>query len=189
MVDERGGIGELIVVEGEYDAFGPRIEADDARLFAQQFDLQGGHEMLDLDRAGAEAINQFGGEAFEFGGIRKVRGAAIEAEAQRQILDIGLGDEDGHAKIDLRRPALGDFFVAFYSIALFHVGDRFFEHGLVQLDADLFHMAGLLLAEQITEAANVHVMAGELEACTQCVELLHHLKAALRLARELLAVG
>jgi hypothetical protein len=42
--------------------------------------------------------------------------------------------------------------------------DGFLEHLLVELDADFADMARLLLAQQIAGAADVEVVAGELEA-------------------------
>jgi hypothetical protein len=47
--------------------------------------------------------------------------------------------------------------------------DRIFQHLLVELDADLADMAGLLFAEQVAAAADVEVVAGKLEAGPQAV--------------------
>ncbi len=54
---------------------------------------------------------------------------------------------------------------------------RFLEELLVELDADLADMAGLFFAQQIAGAADVEVVAGELEARAQRVERLHDFEA------------
>ena len=56
---------------------------------------------------------------------------------------------------------------------------RLLQHLLVKLEADLLDVAGLLLAEQIAGAADVEVVAGELEAGAERVERLQHLQAPL----------
>ena len=53
---------------------------------------------------------------------------------------------------------------------------RLLEELLVELDADLADMAGLLLAQKVAGAADVEVVAGELEARAQRVEGLHDLE-------------
>ena len=60
------------------------------------------------------------------------------------------------------------------------VGDRLFQHLLIELDADLADMAGLLLAQQIAGAADVEIVAGQREAGAELVERLHHFEPALR---------
>ena len=63
------------------------------------------------------------------------------------------------------------------------LGDRVLQHLLVELDADLADVAGLLLAQQIAAAADVEVVAGELEAGAQAVQRLQHLQPPLRRRR------
>ena len=65
---------------------------------------------------------------------------------------------------------------------------RLLQHLLVELEADLLDVAGLLVAEQIAGAADVEVVDGELEAGAERVERLQHLQPALGLRRDL-AVG
>ncbi len=57
---------------------------------------------------------------------------------------------------------------------------RFFEHLLIELDTDLADMARLLLAQQVAGAADVEVVAGELEAGAEIIQSLHDLKALFR---------
>ena len=61
----------------------------------------------------------------------------------------------------------------------FSDGHRLLQHLLVELVADLPDVAGLLLAEQIAGAADVEVVAGELEAGAERVERLQHLQPPL----------
>ncbi|MEJ0010122.1 MAG: hypothetical protein WDN72_06195 [Alphaproteobacteria bacterium] len=68
------------------------------------------------------------------------------------------------------------------------VGDGLLQHRLVELDADFLDVAGLLLAQQIAEAADIHVVAGHREAGAEAVELLHHLQPPLGVAGDELVV-
>ena len=65
------------------------------------------------------------------------------------------------------------------------VGDRLLQHRLVELEADLLDVAGLLFAEQIAGAADVEVVRGELEAGAEVLQRLQHLQPPLRLRRDL----
>ncbi len=60
---------------------------------------------------------------------------------------------------------------------------RLLQHLLVELEADLLDVAGLLLAQQIAGAADVEIVGGELEAGAERVERLQHLEPALGLRR------
>ena len=60
---------------------------------------------------------------------------------------------------------------------------RLLQHLLVELEADLLDVAGLLLAQQVAGAADVEVVAGELEAGAEPVERLQHLQPPLGLRR------
>ncbi len=57
--------------------------------------------------------------------------------------------------------------------------DRFLEQVVVELEADLADVAGLLVAEQVAGTPDVEVVGGELEAGAELVEALDHLQAAL----------
>ena len=67
----------------------------------------------------------------------------------------------------------------------FRLGDRLLQHLLIELEADLLDVAGLLLAEQIAGAADVEIVGGELEAGAERVERLQHLQPALGLRGDL----
>ncbi len=56
---------------------------------------------------------------------------------------------------------------------------RLLQHRLVQLEADLADMAGLLLAEQIAGAPDVEIVARQHEARAERVERLQHLEPLL----------
>ena len=64
-------------------------------------------------------------------------------------------------------------------IAALHRGDRLLQHRLVQLEADLADVAGLLLAQQVAGAADVEIVGGQREAGAQRIERLQHLQALL----------
>src|SRR5918997_311630 len=58
--------------------------------------------------------------------------------------------------------------------------DRVLEHRLVELEADLADVPRLLVAEQVAGAADVEVVAGEVEAGAEAVEIGEHFQALLR---------
>jgi len=76
----------------------------------------------------------------------------------------------------LRSPALGR---SRASASRTRRRDGVFEHLLIKLDADLANVARLFLAEQIARAANVHIVACELEARAELFERLDNLKPLL----------
>ncbi len=61
---------------------------------------------------------------------------------------------------------------------------RVLQHLLVELDPDLADMARLLVAQQIAAAADVQIVAGQLEPGAQAVQGLQHLQALLRRGRD-----
>ena len=52
--------------------------------------------------------------------------------------------------------------------------DRVLEHRLVKFEPDFLDMPRLFVAEQIARAANVEIVAGELEARAEAVEIGEH---------------
>ena len=61
--------------------------------------------------------------------------------------------------------------------------DRFGEHLLIELVADFADVTGLLLAQQISGAANVEIVRGEFKAGAEAVERLQHFQSPLGLRR------
>ena len=108
-------------------------------------------------RQRAEAVDQLGGHGLALGVGGQRADAAVEAEADGQVGDVGLGDQHGQAELDVGRPVavLGALAAALGA----HLDDRVLQHLLVELDADLADMAGLLVAEQVAGAADVEVVA------------------------------
>ena len=88
----------------------------------------------------------------------------------------------GRADGDLRRPAVGDR----RGDAGLQAHHRLFQHLLIELEADLLDMAGLLFAEQIAGAADIEIVRGELEAGAQSIERLQHFQPPFGLRRDLL---
>ena len=96
-----------------------------------------------------------------------------------------VGDQHRTAGIDLRRP----FAFVFLAAPGAQGRDRFFQHGLVKLDADILDMAGLFFAKQITAATQVQVMGGQGETGSQGIQRLHDLQALFRTVRDRLPHG
>jgi hypothetical protein len=59
--------------------------------------------------------------------------------------------------------------------------DRVFQHLLIQLDPDFADMTRLRIAQQVSGAANIHVVAGELKPRTKRVERFQNFETLLRL--------
>ncbi len=119
-------------------------------------------------------------KALDLGIVLQRREPAIEPEPQIEIGDIIFRDRHRRAERDRRRPGL--FRRLFY--ARLQGNDRLVQHLLIELIADLLDMAGLFFAKQIAGAANVEIMARELEAGAERVERLQHLQPPLRLRRQ-----
>ena len=63
--------------------------------------------------------------------------------------------------------------------AFLQFGDRLFQHLLVKLVTDLADMAGLFVAQNIAGAANIEIVAGQLETGAERVERLQHFQPPL----------
>ena len=63
--------------------------------------------------------------------------------------------------------------------ASLELDDRVLEHRLVEFEADLLDVPRLLVAEQVAGAADVEVVAGELESGAEAVEIGEHLQPLL----------
>ena len=74
----------------------------------------------------------------------------------------------------MRRPAV----LLLITVAGARAGDRLFQHLLVKLEPDLLDVSGLFFAKQIAGAADIEIVAGQLEAGAKRVERLQHLQAA-----------
>ena len=92
-----------------------------------------------------------------------------------EVGDVFLGDQHRDAEIDAAATSRRCSASRACPRAARH---RLLQELLVELDADLADMAGLLLAQEVAGAADVEVVAGELEARAQRVEGLHDLEAA-----------
>src|SRR3546814_13702291 len=92
-----------------------------------------------------------------------------------EVGDVAVRDQHRHADVDLRREALRR------RLGRLAAGPRgrhrLLQHLLVELDADLADVAGLLLAKQVAGTADVEVVAGELEAGTEAVQPLPPVQA------------
>ena len=140
--------------------------------------------MLDLGRQRPKTVGKLGAKGLDLALVLDLGEAPIEHEPHRQVGDVILRDHHRRADGDLRRPLVGDG----RGDAGLEARHRLLQHLLVELEADLLDVAGLLLAEQVAGAANVQIVRGELEARPERVERLENLESALGLTGDL-AVG
>ena len=147
-------------------------------------DVGGNRLTLDLDqldqiagrrRQRPETIDHFGGQALNLGRILGIVETAIQRHPHCEVGHVFLGDHDRRVERNLRaqRAALARQ----PHLAGFGREDRILKHRLVQFEADLADMPRLFIAKQIARAANVEIVAGELEASTQTVEIAKNLEA------------
>ena len=122
-------------------------------------------------------------KAVDLAAVGEPGDAPVEPEPHAEIGDVILRDQHRRADRDLRAPLLAGRLLAAVGARR---GDRLFEHVLVELDADLADMPGLLVAEQIAGAADVEVVARQLKPGAQSVQGLHDFEPALRGRRQLL---
>jgi hypothetical protein len=127
-------------------------------------------EVAHLVRQYAKTVAQFGRQSCRSRRRCRVGEPPVQRQPHREVGDVFLGDQHGHADGDLRRPAVRG--------GLGHAGleveDRLLQHRLVQLEADFLDMPGLFLAEQIAGAANIQIVRGELEAGAERLQRLQH---------------
>src|SRR6202022_2037458 len=132
-------------------------------------------EVLDFERKRSEAVDQLGTEGLDLALIVDLGEPSIQRQPNWKVGDIVVGDHDRSAYGDLRRPFVGSR----RRDAGLETCDRLLQHLLIELEADLPDMAGLLLAQEISGAADVEVVGGERKACAQRVERLQHLQPPL----------
>ncbi len=70
----------------------------------------------------------------------------------------------------------GDQPVSITGVLAADLGDSLFQHVLVEFEADFLDAAGLLLAEKVAGAADVEIVACQLEAGAERVERLQYLE-------------
>src|SRR5579872_7128701 len=179
--DQRDGIGERLVAEGERQALRAGLELLDIGAPAERLDLHQLHEQVDLGGRGAEAVDDFRSHRLDLALVLERREAAIESEPRRQIGNIRFGNRYRRAKLDGRRPHV----LGRRLLAQLDALDRLAHHLLIEFVADLLDMAGLLLAEQVAGAAQVEIVARELKARAQHIERLKNGEPLLRLGRDL----
>ena len=138
------------------------------------FNSNGLQEVFDLFGQLAKAIYQLRRERFDLTPINQVSNSAIKAQAQIEVGDIGLRNQDRGAQGDLRRPGLAWRRIRRHTASP-GGGDGLFEHLLIELDPHLANVAGLFLTQEITGATDIQIVARQGEAGTQGVQRLHYL--------------
>src|SRR3984957_6482542 len=98
--DQRSGIGERLMAEGERQALRAGLELLDVGAAAQSLDLHEAHEQANLRRGRAEAVDDFGRHRVDLGLVLERREAAIESKPGRQVGNIRFGDRHRGAKLD-----------------------------------------------------------------------------------------
>ena len=130
----------------------------------------------------AKAVYQFGGHRLAFR-IRPQRAdTAIQAQANRQVANIGFWDQHRQTKADIRRPVA--LAAPRLALAGADVRHRVLQHLLIQLDANLADVAGLFIAQQIAGATNVQIVGREGEPGAECIQGLHHRQPLFRRRRQ-----
>ena len=135
MLDQADRIGEGIAPEGDHRALGADIDLGDIGLAAQALDRHHLEQVIGFLGQGPEPVDQFSGQGFTVFRTFGFRQPPVEGQAHVQIGDVFFRDQHGNAGIDQRRPAtIRDNFVPAFGAQL---GDRVFQHLLIELDPNL----------------------------------------------------
>ena len=172
------GLGEIIATEGDRQSLWPGIDLFDICPSAQLLQLDHREQVAHRFRQRPEPVDKLGDKAVRLGGDIHVGDPPIEGQPHRQVGDIFLGNTDFQPQIELRCPV---HFRLFRFVAAACSLDSLAQHFLIELDANLTNMAGLLVTKQIAGAADIHVVGGKGETGTKGVQGLHHLEPAARL--------
>ena len=162
------------------DAPRSRLHFLGMRAPAQRLDGGELHQLADLRRQRTEAVDHLGREGLDLRIALERRQPSIEVQAHLQVGNIILGDRHRRAGGDRRRPGFLDGLLE----TRLEGGHRLFEHLLIEFVTDFLDMAGLLVAQQVAGAADVEVVAGELEPGAERVERLQHFETFFRLRGE-----
>ena len=181
-IDQPVRLRELVVAERDDRALRSGIDLLDIGAAAIALDRRDLEEIAHLVRQHAEAIAQFGGEIVDLVVGVEIGQPPVQRQPHREVGDVILRNQHGHADGDLRRPAVGGRF----DHAGLEVEDRLLQHRLVKLEADFLDMAGLFLAEQIAGAADIEVVRRQLESGAQRFQRLQHFQPPLGLRGDLL---
>ena len=184
IADEPFRLGEAAVAQADHRPLRPRVHLVDIGGAAEALQGHDLEQILHLRRQGAEAVDHLGGEGIDLLLVHQRGDAPVEGEAHRQVGDIGLRYQHRHAEADLRRPGIGGCCLSLAA----GLGHRVFQHLLVELDANLADMAGLLVAQQIAGAADIQIVAGQGEAGAELVQRLRSPRAAASEVGEQLAL-
>ena len=144
--------------------------------FGVQLDLDDLNQVVGRLGQRPETVDHLGGEFLDLLVLFEVVETAVQPHAQVEIGDIIVRDQDRCIDGDLGREVA----LLLERAARLGLQDRLFQHRLIEFVADLLDMPGLFVAQQIARAANVEIMAGELEARAQRVEVGQHLQPLLR---------
>src|SRR5690606_33763602 len=138
------------------------------------------HQVLNFRRQRAETVDEFGAERVDLLQRLQLTETTVEREAKLQVGHIFFRDHDGGADRDLRRPA------GLHRLAgATQLGNRLLQHLLIEFEAYLLDMAGLLVAQKIARTADVQVMACELKARAKRLKRLQYLQTPICRCRQL----
>ena len=184
LADERHEavrIGKDIVAERYHRAFRSGLDLLHVGLAAKRFDRNDLQQVLDFLGQRPKTIDQLGSKRLDLALILDFGKAAIKPKTHRQVGHVILGDHHRRPDGDLRRPLICDW----RSDASLETRDRLLEHLLIELEANLLDVTGLLFPQEIAGSADIEVMRGKLETGAKRIERLQHRQPTLRLRRDL----
>src|SRR5208337_1613446 len=157
---QPGRIGEGVVAEGERHALRAGVELFDVRPAAEGLDENELHQEAHFRRRRAEAVDDLGPHRVDLALVLERRQAAVEGKPRRQIRNVAFRNRHRRAELDGWRPHI----LGRRLLARLDALHRLAHHLLIELVADLLDVAGLLFAQKVARAAQIEVVARELEA-------------------------
>ncbi len=186
-VDDAGGVHRGVLAEVQNGHFFGRVDLGDAVALRNQPQTVCVHQRLRRRRQAAEAIDDFLGHAVELGAGGGAGQSLVERKPGMHIAAIVVGQQGGHMQIDL-----GGHAQRVEQVGLAACAQRLHglaQHVVVELEADLLHIARLLLAQHFAGAANLQVVHGQIEARAQFFHLLNGFEPLAGLLGQTLHIG
>ena len=142
---------------------------------------------LGLRRQLAEAVDDLLQQGVDLVGVLRGGELLVERQPQVHVAAVVVGQQGGGVQVDLgrdrqRRQQVG-------LLPGLERAHGLAEHLVVELEADLHHVAALVLAEHLAGAADLEVVHREVEARAQLLHLLDRVEPLRRLLGQALGVG
>ncbi len=178
-LDDADRIDRRVRREGDRRHLLAGIDSCDAVGLGEDAQAVNVEERLRLRRQLAEAVGDLLEQGVDLLGLARAGESLVQRQADVDVAAVGVGQQRGRVQVDLghrreRRQQVG-------LAAVLQRTHRLGEHVVVELEADLHHVAALVVAEHLAGAADLEVVHREVEARAELFHLLDRLEPLRRL--------